>query len=128
MLQEIVNVEQVKNEPRRRWFSSEFFDLILWFRNNQQIAGFQLCYDIAVNERAITWFREKGFSHNRIDQGDETSTMYKGTPILVRDGFFDNNQIAKKFYAESKNLEDRVREFVYSKLIECDFLSEKRNT
>ncbi|MCH7756306.1 hypothetical protein IH970_14450 [candidate division KSB1 bacterium] len=48
MLKEIQTARQIEGEPKRRWFSNRFFDLIVWFKkNDNEITGFQLCYNIS---------------------------------------------------------------------------------
>ena len=45
MLTEFKGVRQREEEGIRRWFFDDYFDLIIWYDNNHQIEGFQLCYD-----------------------------------------------------------------------------------
>jgi hypothetical protein len=44
MLRELSYVRQALEEPRRRWFADDFFDLIVWlgYRMDQQVAWFVL--------------------------------------------------------------------------------------
>jgi hypothetical protein len=42
-------------EPKRRWFRSERFDLIVWLTEYERVWGFQLCYRHGGEERALTW-------------------------------------------------------------------------
>ena len=85
----------LKNSPRtpvehdhdRRWIADEYFDLIVWYEAAGAIHGFQLCYDKPGRERALTWTRERGFSHTAIDSGESRPTANR-TPILVPDGVF----------------------------------------
>lgn len=93
MLREIKDVRQLKDEPHRRWFTDEHFDLILWGKETD-IVGFQLCYDKAHSERAVTWKVESGFHHDGVDGGEGRAGRYKGTPILVADGSFDAGNVA----------------------------------
>ena len=96
MLKELPEVRQVPEEPNRRWFSDDYFDLIVWLDHNGEITGFQLCYDIAGDEHALTWHEKTGFSHQRVDDG-ELQRPYKATPILVADGSFDYAAISQSF-------------------------------
>ena len=122
MLKEIQNARQVEGKPKRRWFSSRFFDLIVWFENDNEITGFQLCYNISFDERGLTWLKDKGFSHNSIDEGENIANRHKGSPILIRDGSFDNAKISLRFINESKNIDESISKFVYEKSLECNFL------
>jgi hypothetical protein len=110
MLVEVTDVQQVPGDPRRRWFMDEYFDLIVWYAG-ESISGFQLCYDKTIKERALTWHGVKGFSHERIDDG-EIPGRYKMTPVLVPDGQFDSEQIASRFRRESSAIDPGVARFV----------------
>ena len=107
-------VRQIKDDPPRRWFSNNYFDLIVWYHGDR-IFGFQLCYDVMYAERALTWTQDEGFSHNRIDDGEGVPGKNL-TPILVEDGVFDRESILSRFRAESKLIDGEVRDFVIRKL------------
>ena len=64
MLTESRRVRQIKNEPRRRWFSDDYFDLIVWLGNGHEIIGFQLCYDKFGIERALSWKKGEGYARS----------------------------------------------------------------
>ena len=117
MLKEADNVSQHPGEGVRRWFLDDYFDLIVWYENNI-ISGFQLCYDKHEFERCLTWKSETGFSHNKID-GGETPGQMKMSPILVPDGLFDNQGIADRFMADSRQLPPDLAGFIYQKLLEA---------
>ena len=117
MLLEIPKVSQTPGEPRRRWFTDENFDLIVWFDDADAIVGFQIAYDKKEQQKALTWFPAKGFSHNLIDEGEDRPGRYKGTPILVVDGVFDAFTIAESFYAESGQMDSEIADFVYQVLL-----------
>ncbi|MBF0227207.1 MAG: hypothetical protein HQK76_17310 [Desulfobacterales bacterium] len=117
MLCEIKNIKQYKNEPRRRWFYDDFFDLVIWSGDDNEIVGFQLCYDKTKEHRALTWHQGSGFLHNKVDDGEGDSRgAYKPIPILLIDGIFQNEKIAKIFKKESQNLEASIADFIYEKL------------
>ena len=42
MLKEYTHVRQIQGESKRRWFSDRYFDLIVWFGEQDEIVGFQL--------------------------------------------------------------------------------------
>ena len=79
MLSEIRNARQVEGEGFRRWFTDDYFDLIVWYGNDRRLIGFQLCYDKQERERALTWTLEHGFQHNRIDSGELSGESCDGT-------------------------------------------------
>jgi hypothetical protein len=117
MLRELPDARQFKNESYRRWFSDNYFDLIVWYGTDKTtIVGFQLCYDKFDTERAITWHNAKGFSHNRIDDGEAPFEHAKMSPILVSDGAFAKDTIGDKFKAMSVGIDQKVAEFVCEKI------------
>ena len=117
MLTEIKNVRQIKGEFLRRWFNDEYFDLIVWLGDDKNIEGFQLCYDISNLEHALTWKRKGGFTHDKIDQGESKPGQHKSTPILVKDGFFDKIRMAERFFRASQNIDRKVADFVYDRIL-----------
>ena len=111
MLTEIRNARQVEGEGLRRWFTDEYFDLIVWYGDDRALVGFQLCYDKQQKERALTWTRDHGFQHNRIDSG-EVPGHSKMTPIIIADGAFNRDPVAERFRAACANIEPAIAEFV----------------
>ena len=117
MLNEFTDVRQVEGEGPRRWFFNDYFDLIIWYRDEGGFDGFQLCYDKSGHERALTWNWNHGYRHNKVDEG-EMPFSAKMTPILVQDGLFDSESIAHRFERESTNIPKEIRDFVLKKLEE----------
>lgn len=103
-----------QDKESRRWFSDDYFDLIVWIENDS-VKGFQLCYDKRGNERAVTWFADRGFSHERIDDG-EGSPEKNQSPILVPDGKCPVAVIADSFMKRSVGIDPAVRSFVLEKI------------
>lgn len=118
MLKEYTQVRQIQGEDKRRWFADHYFDLILWYDAEEQIAGFQLCYDITRHHRALTWHRERGYSHNQVDDGENRPGKMKASPILVPDGIFDYSIIAEQFQHASRNIDPEIAAFVYKKILQ----------
>ncbi len=116
MLKEYQQVRQIAGEAKRRWFNDEYFDLIIWLSADDEIVGFQLCYDIARRHRALTWRAESGFTHHRIDDGENRPGKVKASPILVSNGLFDAAQIAARFQQASTQIEHQIRDFIHQKL------------
>lgn len=104
MLSEIKRCKQVHGEPARRWFTSKTMDLIIWFSSSKEIIGFQICYDIDSNEKALTWRLDEGFTHNKIDSGEGRPGKPKKSPILISDGNCDYDRVYKLFQASCKLL------------------------
>ena len=118
MLTEIKNIKQVTGEPVKRWFHSEQMDLFIWYENNQ-IISFQLCYDKENKEKAISWHKDKGLQHQKVDDGENRPGHYKATPILVENGSYELSSIIEKFNKLSLNVIDDVRDFVVKNLTEA---------
>jgi hypothetical protein len=118
MMREIKKVRQIEGESRRRWFWSNYFDLIVWVDDEDEVSGFQLCYDKQVYQRVLTWKKEYGFSHEQIDDGESNPGRYKASPILVADGIFEEEKIASLFRDQSPEIEKKIADFVYTKILE----------
>jgi hypothetical protein len=117
MLQQIVMPGRQEGNLLRKWFTDEFFDLIVWFDDQALIASFQLCYDKGHDEHALTWRRPSSYYHQRVDDGENRPGKHKSTPILVSDGTFDFRSLADRFKTESKNIDPAISRFVYEKLL-----------
>lgn len=116
MLTEIKGVRQFEGEPRRRWFDDQYFELIVWAEHDGRIVGFQLCYDVRHDERALTWWEGVGYSHNRIDEGEDRPGKHKSTPLVMKDGAFDRNLIAARFDEASREIDREVVALVAEEL------------
>ncbi len=108
MLQEVRHSRQIPGEPFRRWFADQTFDLIVWYFPDHTIEGFQLCYREGLDERALTWLKGIGFSHKRVDDGEDSPAHHKMTPILVPDGAFDRDHVLREFEKASGDIEPEV--------------------
>jgi hypothetical protein len=117
MLREILAVRQDRPELRRRWFQDEFFDLYTWQAHSGTIAGFQLCYDLGGRERALTWRRDSGFSHHRVDHGRGAS-HYPATPLLAAEGRFPHRFVRTRFNLRAVTLDATTRKFILDKMRE----------
>jgi hypothetical protein len=115
MLSEIRNPRQIEAEGFRRWFTDEYFDLIVWYNDDRRLIGFQLCYDKEERERALTWTLAHGFQHDRVDAG-EVPGHSKMTPIIVADGAFNAAPVATRFREASASIEPAIASFVSERL------------
>jgi hypothetical protein len=104
-------IRPVANDLDRRWFFDDYFDLIVWYESEDQIHGFQLCYDKTGRERALTWSHERGFLHTAVDSGESMPTANR-TPVLVADGAFPFEQVRREFTTRSSLLPVEIRELV----------------
>ncbi len=127
MLYEISNIKQNEGEPKRRWFVDEYFDLVVWSDEKDEMEAFQLCYDKTKNQHALTWSQDSGYIHNRVDDGEDKPGKPKGIPILVIDGNFDHDQVADRFRGESGNLEDKIARRVYERILAYPASDSKRD-
>ena len=118
MLREINNPRQIKDEMPRRWFSDDAMDLIVWLDENDNIAAFQLCYDKPFAEHALSWAKDSGFMHNRVDDGEGRPDSHNSTPILVPDGEVNLKTIAEKFRKLAMDIDSGTADFVIQKLRE----------
>jgi hypothetical protein len=69
MLREIDSVRQIENEPARRWFTSSFFDLIVWLGDSGDPSGFQLCYDKGFAKRGAHYGHLGGYAYEIVATG-----------------------------------------------------------
>ena len=108
-------IRTIARDLDRRWFSDDYFDLIVWYEREDRIHGFQLCYDKTGRERALTWNRERGFLHTAVDSGEAMPTANR-SPILVADGAFPFEQVRSEFTTRSSLLPAEVRELVLDRV------------
>ena len=120
MIHEVKRTRQVPGEGFRRWFTDSDFDLIVWYEGQNvdgPIAGFQLCYDKQGAERALTWRRATGFSHEKVDDGETgRAVSSKMTPILVPDGIFDAGAVARRLQKHSATMDPEIARFILQTL------------
>jgi len=135
-LREIRNVRQVPGEPRRRWFTSETMDLIVWVNDAETPTQLQFCYDKGRRraERAFTWKLDRGFTHQAVDDGENGNLgrSYKATPLLVADGSFNTERVCSLFLDGSQLLPADIIEFVTYKIheyqaITMQYLTQQNN-
>jgi len=101
----------------RRWFSSSDLDLIVWFSESQSVKAFELYYDKNINEHVLIWRKEKGFSHQAVDDGEQKPALnYKEAPILIPDGIFDPDRIRQLFERFQEELPATVAKMVGQEL------------
>lgn len=117
-MQEFMKIRQDKN-GFKRCFYDDTFDLFVWYdREGGDITGFQLVYDKKNMPRALTWIKDKGFRHNKIE--GEDSLYFNKTPILVADGYFNIQEVNEKFREHSKGIEKDISSLVYSTVKQYD--------
>ncbi len=119
MLHEIKKINQAPGEAIQRWFSDAFFDLFTWHAG-AEIIRFQLTYAKGADERSLTWERDSGYNHDRVDDGEGRLGKHKASPILVADGLLDSRSVAGRFKNESVAIDSQVAAFVHEKILQYD--------
>lgn len=117
-LRELKHVSQHTGEPFRRLFSCSTMDVYVWCEETGDMHGFQLCYRQNRKEKALTWLKDKGFTHRSVDDGENAGERFKMTPILVPDGEFPKEEIRAAFADASMNVDVAVVDFILKKLEE----------
>lgn len=97
--------------------SDDYFDLIVWYKGDDLIHGFQLWYGKPRWERAITWLEDRGFSHGEIDSGEEKVGRNR-TPILVPGGSFPTAEVTREFQRRAVGLRNDLRGLILAKIAE----------
>jgi len=116
MLKELKKVRQNPGEHERRCFIDETFELTVWFSSNNDPVGFQLCYPLETEKKALTWHEDTGYSHDTVDEGEDRPGRHKMTPILVADGVFDKQTIGSLLKDACLELDSTLADFVIEKI------------
>ena len=118
MFSEFSDISQIEGEPKRRWFADKNLELIVWLDEDDKIVGFQFCYETDKESRAVTWLENTGYSHARIDEGEDRLPHHKATPILIPDRVFDKKIVEERFASSSDGIPKEIARFVSKKLSE----------
>lgn len=102
----------------KRWFSDQAHDLLVWLNKEGGVIAFQLSYNKGDNEHLLSWSEQQGYSHGRIDDGEDVCQHLKMSPIMVSTGTPNYAQVAEIFRSISASLEPGLVEFIYRKLAE----------
>ena len=116
MMREVKDPRQIASDPRRRIFNNDKLQLVLWISEQNEICGFQLCYEIGKIKKALTWWLDEGFTHKNLDDGENRVQRSKMTPVLTPNGIFPFNEVYPLFVAKSYNLDPVLRDFIKEKL------------
>jgi hypothetical protein len=114
MLREIRHVRQDLPGITRRWFQDEYFDLWTWQESEGgTLTAFQLCYDKRDDERALSWRRDHGFDHLRVQtgRGRESTAFLQG-----EGGVFPALLVSRKLKAAAQGLPTAMRRFIFHKV------------
>ena len=95
----------------------ENLEIVVWYEESETIYGFQLCYDLRGQPRAVTWMPRHGFSHAAIDNGDDKATS-NHSPVLRPCANYDAAKLCEAFSATANGLPAPEKTFVENKLRE----------
>ena len=115
MLRESPRIQQYPDQPRRRWFFSPYFDLVVWHTREGRVVGFHLLYDRTGDEKVFVWSEGAALRHFGVDDGERPGKI-KMTPVLSNALPADAHDVAARFERESRNMDHRVAAFVLEKL------------
>jgi hypothetical protein len=116
---EMQHVRQDSPDLRRRWYFDDNFDLIVWYRQDESLFGFQLCYDKAINdEKALTWFATRGLSHHKVDTGEESPWVNRTPMLTSSDGRSGMARLLSRFGSSSAGLPPELKSLVEQKIRE----------
>jgi hypothetical protein len=90
-------------------------DLFVFLGEDDAVIGFQLTYDQPHAEKAITWRRDRGFLHSRVDDGARPG-HHPATPLLVADGLFEPARVRDDFLARAAEIDPVVSALVAARL------------
>ena len=117
MLREIAELHQIPGERRRRWFVSDYFDLIVWLHDaDAHVVGFHLHYDRGRNERVFMWDEGRTLQHHDVDDGTVVGGIKMTALITSRSADADPGRVAARFEKESATIEPSLRALVLRKL------------
>jgi hypothetical protein len=111
-LREIPHVRQISGEPRRRWFISEFLDLMVWVNGANRPVKFQFCHRSGVSEHAFTWHIKKGWDYATVDSGDTGGVGIKAAPILRSNSAPDLVLLRTLFAAAAGDIPKNIQRFI----------------
>ena len=121
MLKEINKIKKNDGEENKRWFSDDFFDLMVW-QENGQISAFELSFNKADEEHSISWKKGGKLSHFRVDDGEKPGRL-KQTPILITIHESGFRKIIKRFFEDSAEIDETISHFVLQILLQESALS-----
>ena len=116
MLTERADIRQNSGESHRRWFSDDYFDLIVWFNESDDIILFQLGYDPDGVDSLFEWRPASGLSHFTVDAAGRRPARHARTPFLVPAQAPDVTALADRFNAQVGTIEPSIVDFVLDKL------------
>lgn len=122
-MREVTSVHQSEGESHRRWFSDDYFDLIVW-EDEDGLKVFQLAYDKKHNERVIEWREDQGLSHFRVDRAGERPARHARTGFLEPSDAEGLDEVVTRFEEAASGIDPQVALEVLTRLWEGRHRSE----
>jgi hypothetical protein len=120
MLCEIPDLIQIPGERRRRWFASDYFDLIVWFDDGDgadaRAVGFHLHYDRGRDERVFMWDEGRPLRHHDVDDGTRGGRMKMTALVTSVSVGGDAGAVAARFEREAAGIEPALAALVLEQL------------
>ncbi len=114
-LREVTCGLQQDGKLHKRWFNCQSADLFAW-HHEKKLVRFEFCYNKHRDEHSLRWEHGVGFSHARIDDGEDYASK-KSSPILVADDHINSDYIYKQFKKLSNKIDIDIRLFIMRKLL-----------
>ncbi len=119
MLVEIKHVRQIRDDARRRWFTSTELDLTLWYDKQDKLLGWQFCYDKNHAEHALSWYADAGYAHTAVDDGEAHGAMkHKSTPVIAKNAALDKVRVLALFVDNSQQVPAEIVRSISQKIAE----------
>lgn len=117
MLTELKEVSQDSADARRRWFTGDRLELVVW-EDDDGVRAYQLRYSRFTGhggppgDGVFDWRRGEGLAHFLLDDGEDRAARAKAAPVLKPAAGGPLLAVAEAFRAESEALEPRLRSVV----------------
>jgi hypothetical protein len=113
MLRELDNVRQDPGARRRRWFTGDEVELVVWVEPEGSVSSFHLYLTTASEQRVVVWRRESGgLAYFEVDDGEGRAFSHKATPILRPSAFDGPEEFSAAFERECGELDPELADVV----------------
>ncbi len=127
MFKEVLPIQQGFPNTQKRWFTDREMDLFIWFHRGRP-SRFLLSFDKPHSEQAIRWTTQGGLQFFRVDSGEKDDGRYKQSPLLLEpQQDFDVFGVARRFLANSEEIDPGIADFIYARLLEYPGTMAHRN-
>ncbi len=110
---EIQGVRQRPEEGFRRWFSNNYFDIVIWYEEEGgEISGIQFCYGKPFSEKAFTW-ESTSQSHHYVTEQRKSASA---TGMLKGDAGIISESVMKQLKEESHEMDKDLLVLVLEKI------------